>query len=230
MFKHHHQRLPWWSLSFYWTAFNPFYSQDTSQLSQLLKERESHYKVCVMWVRVLSSNRVCQLTFLFLLSAVYVRWQGVRTSFSEEIFFKNCHQVTLKVYVNGVSHLQTEDKGKRKISFTAWFQKGIFVCSSVRTASRLRLSCSRRRAISLCWSRAFCAAEVGGGGACCGAGGACGEWVGGVEAWGVGASGDCCSWLRRVSPCTRRDCSTVSSSSRLLERKKWEWRSCSLIT
>lgn len=39
-------------------------------------------------------------------------------------------------------------------------------------ACLLRRSCSRRRAISLCWSRAFCAVEAAGGGAC--------VWVGGA--------------------------------------------------
>lgn len=39
--------------------------------------------------------------------------------------------------------------------------------------------------------------------------------MGGVDAGGVGATGDCCSWRLRASSCTRRTCSTVSSSSRL---------------
>lgn len=104
--------------------------------------------------------------------------------------------------------------------FTSGFGHYLHCLSVKHTASLLRLSCSRRRAISLCWSRAFCAAEEAGGGAWDWLDGACGEWVGGVEAGGVGASGDCCSWRRRASSWARRACSKESSSSRLPESKK----------
>lgn len=131
--------------------------------------------MCRGFCGCMSSNHVCQSFVVYMLFVnLLIRVSRSVLSLPSLSLFPSQNRFSSKMAIKSLWKLISmvsaicrgeETTGGVKGRLLKSFISVLCSNSFLRTASLLRLSCSRRRAISLCWSSAFCAAEDDGGGA-----------------------------------------------------------------